>query len=531
MAKIIKSPLAMADGVMVRTIEELRENFDIKRVMGYFLDGKLSKWLEARYYDDELKKVNELLENDSELAKKLCDIFGVEYIEESKIDIEDIKEEKKKHIKLKKYTDDEEILAAIDCVAFNQEELDKLYTKGIEKIYLCEGEFIIPEEKSTIEYHIIGEPSVEGLFKKSDGHSDIDEELALLIGSRNYVESERFVIWKSDNIHNSNDSVFFKSKNATYSTKDICVWDKIENKYYTSELKHDSLFFSLVGFAGDLLVANVGNFTHIEDYVYFYKCNNNSFEYVSKKQLNSSNTPICNKYVAYMPYGTKKINIFNAENQDEISTAIEFPSGIISHFFNRITFELFDNKLFYVLNNAIYEYDFINLKTKLLYENSKIHIRRILCVKDDELFIEYFEESSHRTVLCGIKNGITTDYFGGSMGENDKIYCTANSSFLIFPKFNGIEILNIQDTATVTIPIYRTRHEILNFVGDYLILKIKATSEIVAIDLSNPNKSEKCITNGSSSSVASVFDHLETLGATVGGIFSNLMNDNNKGGK
>ena len=37
----IKFPLEMRNGVQVRNITELRENFDAEKVVGYFLEGKL----------------------------------------------------------------------------------------------------------------------------------------------------------------------------------------------------------------------------------------------------------------------------------------------------------------------------------------------------------------------------------------------------------------------------------------------------------------------------------------------------------
>ena len=36
----IKFPLEMKAGIQVRNINELKEHFDIERVMGYFVDGK-----------------------------------------------------------------------------------------------------------------------------------------------------------------------------------------------------------------------------------------------------------------------------------------------------------------------------------------------------------------------------------------------------------------------------------------------------------------------------------------------------------
>lgn len=164
MAKV-KLPIEMANGVMARTIEDLRGNFDIKKVVGHFLDGKLKNWLEARYYEEELEKVDELSESDPELAKKLCEIFDVEYTEE-KIDAEEIATRNERIAKLKQYTDDEDIISNVDSVAFDQEELADLYDKNVEKIYLCEGEFKIPDSKKNIEYFVIGNIFVKGLINK-----------------------------------------------------------------------------------------------------------------------------------------------------------------------------------------------------------------------------------------------------------------------------------------------------------------------------------------------------------------------------
>ena len=44
----VKFPLIMSDGTPVRTIEELREHFDLEAVLGYYSNGRLIKWLEDR---------------------------------------------------------------------------------------------------------------------------------------------------------------------------------------------------------------------------------------------------------------------------------------------------------------------------------------------------------------------------------------------------------------------------------------------------------------------------------------------------
>ena len=46
MARKIKFPLIMADGVKVRTdIEELRQHADYEHLMEYFFNGRLKEWL------------------------------------------------------------------------------------------------------------------------------------------------------------------------------------------------------------------------------------------------------------------------------------------------------------------------------------------------------------------------------------------------------------------------------------------------------------------------------------------------------
>ncbi len=47
----LKFPLKLKDNVDVHNIDELREHFDLERIIGYFQDGRLLTWLKGRYYD------------------------------------------------------------------------------------------------------------------------------------------------------------------------------------------------------------------------------------------------------------------------------------------------------------------------------------------------------------------------------------------------------------------------------------------------------------------------------------------------
>lgn len=105
--------------------------------MKYFHNDKLLKWLEDRYYDDEADAVKKLSPDDENLAQKLCKIFGIESAEEILRRAERLDE-------LKKYTDDENIWANIDKVAFDQEDLADLLDEDIKEIFLCNNRFSIP---------------------------------------------------------------------------------------------------------------------------------------------------------------------------------------------------------------------------------------------------------------------------------------------------------------------------------------------------------------------------------------------------
>lgn len=79
MVKKIKFPLEMASGVQVRSLEELKENFDLEKIIAYYMNGKLLIWLKDRYYDDKAAQILELNNKDKNLKQKICNIIGVEY--------------------------------------------------------------------------------------------------------------------------------------------------------------------------------------------------------------------------------------------------------------------------------------------------------------------------------------------------------------------------------------------------------------------------------------------------------------------
>lgn len=160
MAKKVKFPLDMGNEVYVRTLEELKENYNSEKVTEYFLDGRLLTWLEDRYFDDEAEQVRELMEQDDKnnLAAKLGKIFGVEIQED--VDVENLEIRREKLEKLRNITSDDNILNSADLVAFSQEELGDLLDNGEEVIYLCGEKFRIPLSVENVRYIGVNNPTV-----------------------------------------------------------------------------------------------------------------------------------------------------------------------------------------------------------------------------------------------------------------------------------------------------------------------------------------------------------------------------------
>lgn len=157
---LVRFPLKMADGFNANTLEQLKEHFDIKSVVGYFYDRRLIRWLKINGCAEELSAVEKLSKLDRDLGRKLGEIFGVDGGPEPTLPawIVEIMN------RLKQYTDDKELLAQVEKellestahVAFSQEELDERVTK-FGKIYLVSSRFVIPLNATDKTYVGIGE--------------------------------------------------------------------------------------------------------------------------------------------------------------------------------------------------------------------------------------------------------------------------------------------------------------------------------------------------------------------------------------
>lgn len=158
MAKKIRFPLVMADGAEARSLDELREHFDLESVLTYFQSGKLLVWLRDRYYTEETEALCLLDGSAPDFQERLCATLGVEYV--GSVDLEELTRRQERLAKLRDYTDEPEFIDHIDQVAFDQEELATLLDEGSKTIYLCAGRFILPATRTNVQYIGISHPTV-----------------------------------------------------------------------------------------------------------------------------------------------------------------------------------------------------------------------------------------------------------------------------------------------------------------------------------------------------------------------------------
>lgn len=158
MAKKIRFPLEMDNGIEVRNMEELREHFSLAHVLRYIEDGKLSRWLRDRYENELADKIDSIDSDDQQLAKKVSEIFEVPYDEKAEEELEKAAERVTRLEKLKQFTEEECYASVIDHVAFDQDELYDLLDASAERIYLCGERFSIPLSKLGVTYTGINHP-------------------------------------------------------------------------------------------------------------------------------------------------------------------------------------------------------------------------------------------------------------------------------------------------------------------------------------------------------------------------------------
>lgn len=189
-----KFTLDFGNGVEIQTMEELRENFSLKKVMDYFKNRRLMAWLEDRFYSDEADAIKALRPTDSNVPQKICEALGVDYDEyaEELDDAETVAWRQKRREKLRKYTDNERIIKRVDYVAFDQEDLEDIMRDAFlpNIIYLCDNFFRFPSgmlRKTNIDYVGLGRVAI-----KIDSQKPIDfRKLNISFRNIKFVDDEQ----------------------------------------------------------------------------------------------------------------------------------------------------------------------------------------------------------------------------------------------------------------------------------------------------------------------------------------------------
>lgn len=134
MIRRVKFSLNMPSQKNIRDLEALRNNFNLKNVLIYYLNGKLLTWLKDRNYNDYANKLVQMDKNDyANLKKNIYDIFDIS----------------------------EESILTKDDIAFSQSELMTLLKDNTQQIIYLYGEiFTIPVQYRNKIYIGINRPKV-----------------------------------------------------------------------------------------------------------------------------------------------------------------------------------------------------------------------------------------------------------------------------------------------------------------------------------------------------------------------------------
>lgn len=197
MKRKIKFPLIMNKETSVRTIDELRNNFNIEEVIEYFLNGKLEIWLRDRNYNSQLEKILKLDINKKSFNIDLCVALDVDSKDYIHVNAKEIEEKNKRLKEIKKHTDKKSIIDKVDEIIFTQEELNKRLkelgknNKNCEniKIYLCGVAFSIIDNFENISYIGVNEATVNLISKgEFDAKSKNISFKNLIVTSKNAID-------------------------------------------------------------------------------------------------------------------------------------------------------------------------------------------------------------------------------------------------------------------------------------------------------------------------------------------------------
>ena len=145
MARKVKFPLELKDGYLARSnIEEVREHFDLEKIIAQFHNGRLKIWLDDHYLPEMAEQVAALDSDAPDLAAQLCIILGVEGVATENVDSSLIQKREEKRQRLSQYTTNPILCDMAEFAAFEQSDLERLVKEGAQEIILCNANFRIP---------------------------------------------------------------------------------------------------------------------------------------------------------------------------------------------------------------------------------------------------------------------------------------------------------------------------------------------------------------------------------------------------
>lgn len=153
MQRKAKFSLEMSNGVKVSSLMYLKEYFSAEKVLEYYYDGRLVRWLKDRGYQKEASLIQNLDDSSPDVMVDICHILSINYGGNMKIQNPAFqKRVAEKKILLKQLTVNKSWLDAVARVAFNDDDVKEILGMGYRAIYLCGRKFHIPTEYQNIGY-------------------------------------------------------------------------------------------------------------------------------------------------------------------------------------------------------------------------------------------------------------------------------------------------------------------------------------------------------------------------------------------
>lgn len=227
----------MKDSVMVRTLEELQENFDAEKLIGHWLSGKLQTWLSDRHYNEQLAKINTINASGETVLTELCEVLGIG-IDKSDhlVNVSVLAKQQERRKIIRQFTDDKDVLDNIDVVAMNQVELESLLYSHIDRIYLCGEVFKIGIEIRNIVFIGLDNPVIK---IETDSLVDFGEINARFQGCKlddkylEFLEAKRI---EAESIHKKKRKEYVVSSTFDYM---LNVEDRIRSKILYDKVQEE----------------------------------------------------------------------------------------------------------------------------------------------------------------------------------------------------------------------------------------------------------------------------------------------------